>query len=177
MDATIFGHETQLHVSTKEAMARRRTGRPTKFCAEIVTKLCEHISEGVPFDYCAALCGLSPATFHAWRQKYPRFDEAVREAIGRGVAARLKTISEASITDWRAASWLLEHCQPEHFAKTRIQVEAVGQFDHAFVIPQQTLDQIAETRGKHERDLTNGASSLVLAEPPSQNKIPDNTTP
>src|ERR1035441_4270306 len=42
--------------------------------------------------------------------------------VARGVDARLKRIVEATSTDWRAAAWLLEHCQPQHFGKTRLEV-------------------------------------------------------
>jgi hypothetical protein len=81
------------------------------------------------------------------------FQQRLDEAIARGVEARLLKIQQASDAgDWRASAWLLEHTEPSgQFCKSRVQVEAVGQFAHSFVIPQKTLDEIAEARERLER--------------------------
>jgi hypothetical protein len=94
-------------------------------------------------------CGFSTQGLLNYRRANPRFEAALERAVVAGVDRRLRKIEEASETaDWRAAAWLLEHCQPEHFAKTRVQVEAVGQFAHSFVVPQEVLDRIAEARAR-----------------------------
>jgi hypothetical protein len=127
-------------------------GRPRKFTADRVQRILECAELGMPLSLCAAAVSISQQSLINWRRNHPEFQEALEQAIARGCDARLKKIKSASDAgDWRAAAWLLEHCQPEHFAKTRIQVEAVGVLEHSFVIPQETLTQIAEARAEHER--------------------------
>jgi hypothetical protein len=71
----------------------------------------------------ASAAGISYQSLVTYRVKHPHFADALTEAVGRGVEKRLKKIEAASEAgDWRAAAWLLEHCQPEHFAKNRIEV-------------------------------------------------------
>ena len=71
----------------------------------------------------AHAAGVTAMSLRTYRLKYPKFDTQVQEAIARGVEKRLKKIEHASDAgDWRAAAWLLEHCQPEHFARNRIEV-------------------------------------------------------
>lgn len=148
---------------------RRGRGRPTVRTPETAEIICDAVARGMPFRLACHVAKISPTTFNEWKAEDATFAEQLEEAIARGVDVRLRTIEEASHGDWRAASWLLEHCLPEHFAKSRIQVEAVGQFDHAFVIPQETLNQIAEARAKHERELSgNGSVALALPEPRPQ---------
>ena len=137
-----------------------KMGRPTKFCAEIVEQICAHIADGLPIQYSAALCGLSHETVCSWQRKQPAFRAAVEVARARGLAQRLQVIQEAARTDWRAAAWYAEHIFPESFAKSRIQVEAVGQLEVGFVIPQHTLNEIADARARREQKQlseTNGA--------------------
>ena len=76
----------------------------------------------MPFAFACGVAGISSATFHAWRNEDPAFKQRIEEAVALGVNERLKTIEEAARGDWRAASWLLEHCQPQHFARNRLEV-------------------------------------------------------
>jgi hypothetical protein len=152
----------------------KRGGRPTKFKPELVQMVLRCLEKGMPLKLTCDACGISHQTLITYRQKHPKFADAMLGAIAKGVEKRLEKIQTASDAgDWRAAAWLLEHCQPEHFAKTRIQIEAVGQFDHALVIPQETLDQIAESRAKHEQELNgNGKSPIELPEARLTEKTP-----
>ena len=129
-----------------------RSGRATKRTPENARIICECVARGMPYVHACAVAGMSIETLMHWRAEDEAFQRQIAQAVADGVNARLRKIEAASADDWRAASWLLEHCQPEHFAKSRIQVEAVGQFDHAFVIPQETLNQIAEARKLYERE-------------------------
>lgn len=127
-------------------------GRPGKFTTERVRQILECAELGMPLSLCAAAVSISQQSLINWRRNHPEFQEALEQAIARGCDARLKKIKSASDAgDWRASAWLLEHCQPEHFSKSRVQVEAVGILEHSFVIPQETLTQIAEARAEHER--------------------------
>jgi hypothetical protein len=133
------------------AMKRRAIGRPTKYTPATTKTICDAVADGTPLKYAAALGGISHETLCQWQRRYPEFSDAIQNAIGKGIQARLKLINHAAENgDVRAAQWWLEHVVPEHFAKTRIQLEHVGQIEHSFVIPQETMNQIAEARRKYE---------------------------
>jgi hypothetical protein len=127
-----------------------KRGRPSKFNSVVVRQITRALSSGAPLKYAAARAGISFETLCAWRARFPEFDLAVEQAVARGVEQRLKKIQKAGESDWRALAWLLEHCQPETFAKSRIEVEAIGELSHRFVIPQKTLDEIAQARKQQE---------------------------
>lgn len=144
------------------AKSERGPGAPTVRTKFVADRLCACIRRGMPFNMACSAVGISKSIFSQWRNEDAAFQERIEKAVAEGVDARLKKIEQASDSgDWRASAWLLEHCQPQHFAKSRIEVEAVGQFDHAFVIPRETLDQIAEARAKRERESLNGTSPAV----------------
>jgi hypothetical protein len=143
-------------------------GRPKKRTPKNAQIICECLAHGSPYVFAATAAGMNVQTLRSWIKEDEQFRTRTELAIAAGVNARLKKIEEASKDDWRAASWLLEHCQPEFFAKSRVQVEAVGQFDHAFVIPQETLNQIAEARAKHDRERNGGPAALSEPQAESQ---------
>jgi hypothetical protein len=133
------------------AMKRQAIGRPSKYNPATTKKICDAVADGTPLKYAAAVGGISHETLCQWQRRYPEFSDAIQNAIGKGIQARLKLINTAAeLGDVRAAQWWLEHVVPEHFAKTRIQLEHIGQIEHSFVIPQETLNQIAEARRKYE---------------------------
>jgi hypothetical protein len=76
----------------------------------------------MPFNFACSVAGIAISVFHDWRNQDPAFKEDIEAAIARGVDSRLKTIEESAAGDWRAAAWLLEHCQPQHFAKNRLEI-------------------------------------------------------
>lgn len=154
---------------------KKRPGRPSKFTPATVRKILRSVARGMPLVHSANAAGMSFQTLCTHRGKHPEFDDALAQAAARGLESRLKKIEEAAKTDWRAAAWYAEHVFPEHFSRTRIQVEAIGQFDHAFVIPRETLDQIAEARAKHDRETLNGNGSPPVALPDA--KTPAATAP
>jgi hypothetical protein len=73
----------------------------------------------------------------------PSFRDAIERAIADGVDARLAVITKAAENDWRAASWWLEHCQAEHFARNRTSGESGAvNVGIKIVLPRkETLDQ------------------------------------
>jgi transposase-like protein len=112
-------------VTTESKVTRRnaKDGRPTKFTPDTVKNILKCLGQGMPLSLAARAAGINPLTLTVWRRKHPAFDEAAARAIARGVEKRLKKIEDASEAgDWRAAAWLLEHCQPEHFARNRVEV-------------------------------------------------------
>jgi hypothetical protein len=140
-------------VKAEPQQPRGKPGRPTVQTAARAKIIYDSVARGIPYNHACAIAGISVQTFCDWRKRSPVFQQRLDEAIARGVESRLKKIEQASDAgDWRASAWLLEHTEPSgQFCKSRVQVEAVGQFDHAFVIPQKTLDEIAEARERLER--------------------------
>jgi hypothetical protein len=115
----------------------------------------------MPLVHAANASGVSFHSLNTYRNKHPEFADALSQAISKGIESRLEVIERATNSQdeairLRAACWFLEHTAPEHFSKTRIQVEAVGSLEHSFVIPRETLDQIAEARARHEQKQLEG---------------------
>jgi len=130
---------------------RGKIGRPTKFNLRTVRKICRAIASGLPMTFAAAQAGVCSRTFANWRHDKPDFNEAIEQAVAKAVKVRLKQIQAAGDSgDWKASAWWLEHTLPQHFARSRIEVEAIGQLEHSFVIPKETLDKIAEARKQQE---------------------------
>jgi hypothetical protein len=127
-------------------------GRPTKFTPETRARLVQLISRGVPYRHACSAVRISYQSFVSYRHDHSDFAEEIEEAVGQAIEKRLIKIEAASAAgDWRADAWILEHIFPENFAKSRIQVEVAGGLDHAFVIPQQTLNDIAEARARSDQ--------------------------
>jgi hypothetical protein len=101
---------------------RKKPGAPSKRTEQRAAMVCKCVAKGLPFNQAAAIAGISSAHLCAWRSAVPSFEERIQRAIARGVKRRLDKIEAASRGDWRAAAWLLEHCQPEYFSKSRIEV-------------------------------------------------------
>ena len=99
-----------------------KPGAPTKRTPERAAMVCKCVAKGLPFGQAAAVSGLSTAGLCAWRGEVPEFEERIQNALACGVKRRLDKIERASSADWRAAAWLLEHCTPEYFSKSRIEV-------------------------------------------------------
>lgn len=109
----------------------------TKFKPQTIKRILGLVEKGVPLSFAAPAAGVSYRSFCFWRQTRPAFAEQVEAAIAKGIEKRLTKIESASESgDWRASAWLLEHCQPEHFAKSRIQAEVVGQVQVEVVKPE-----------------------------------------
>jgi hypothetical protein len=130
-----------------------KAGRPSKRTPATTRKILRGIAAGLPVKMAAAAAQVSVETFFRWRREVPEFDVAVEAALAKSVRHHLKVIeTAASQGDWKAASWLLEHRFPEHFAKTRIELEHIGQLEHRFVVPPSIIDEIAKARRVNEND-------------------------
>lgn len=111
---------------TNKPPAKRKVGRPRSFAPAQMRTLLRCIGQGAPFVHAVAVAGLSNSSFCARRVADPAFRAKVEAAVAKGIARRLARIDRASPTDWRAAAWLLEHCQPQHFAVSRQLLEVSG---------------------------------------------------
>ena len=129
----------------------RRGGRPTKRTPFVTRKICRGIAAGLPFKLAAAHAGVSGETFAAWRREFPEFNEAVEQAIAAGIKTRLNQIKKAGDSgDWKASAWWLEHVVPEHFARSRVELQHIGAIEHSFAIPLTVLDEIAAARKQQD---------------------------
>lgn len=131
-----------------------KPGRPTVRTAENAERLCRMVEKGIPFSLACSAIGLGVSTGHEWRSSDPALESTLSAAKARGIETRMEVICESAKTDWRCAAWFLEHTSPEHFAKSRIEVAAVGDFAHSFSIPQDVLDSISAARAKRQPERT-----------------------
>ncbi|MHC1768167.1 MAG: transposase [Verrucomicrobiia bacterium] len=99
----------------------RKTGRRSLRTPERATAIAEALGRGLPVAAACRIANVSPATYRDWRAKDQDFDEQCELAIAQGIQARLAIIEAASLTDWRAAAWLLERCSPEQFSRNRVE--------------------------------------------------------
>jgi hypothetical protein len=97
-------------------------GARTKRTPETAEVICRAVAKGMPFNYACHIAGICLSSFHAWRNADPGFREQIEAAIARGIEKRLAIIEEMAATDWRCCAWWLEHCQPQFFAKTRVEL-------------------------------------------------------
>lgn len=125
-------------------------GRLTKRTPENAELLIRAIARGVPIVHACSLARICQQTFRDWRAEDEDFRTRLEEAVARGIERNIEQIEKASEKDWRAALALLVHMHPEHFSKSRVQVEHVGAVA-TFTVPQETLDEIAEARRKYEQ--------------------------
>ena len=143
--------------------AKSKGGRPTKFKPELVKRILGCLRRGMPLTLAARAAGISDYAFKSYRTRFPEFAGKVEVAIAQGVERRLQKIEDASEAgDWRAAAWLLEHCQPEHFARNRVEVTGADGSPLtaavAFYLPQK-----------------DGVMPTVQTNPPKQLKSNENT--
>lgn len=104
-------------------LPKLKGGRPSKFTPELVKRILKCVERGMPLSLACEAAGIEFCTLQVYRKKHPDFAAHIKAAIAKGVEKRLKKIEDASDAgDWRAAAWLLEHCQPEHFSRNRIEV-------------------------------------------------------
>lgn len=126
-------------------------------------RIVRYVERGMPLTLAADAAGIAPQTLFNYRSERPRFAAALARAIGRGVEARLKRIEDASNAgDWRAGAWLLEHCQPEHFAKNRLEItgrdgEPIAGQVAVLVWPHMMKDGKQESKTVHELQNNNSA--------------------
>jgi hypothetical protein len=107
--------------------ALKKHGRPTKFSRALVQRVLSCLERGLPLSTTAHVCGITFQTFSNYRAKHPKFADAISSALARGIQSRLNVVVQATESadeaiKLRAATWLLEHCNPELFARNRIEV-------------------------------------------------------
>jgi len=62
-----------------------RTGRPTKYSAEIGEQIADAMADGLSLEAAAAACGIGPRTVFYWQQHHPEFLRSVEEGRARSL--------------------------------------------------------------------------------------------
>ena len=104
-----------------------KTGRPTKFGPKLARRILRSVAMGVPATHVARAAGLSYQSLLNYQKLHPQFADAMAAAVSRGVEKRLEVVERATRSKdeairLRAACWFLEHTQPAHFARNRIEL-------------------------------------------------------
>jgi hypothetical protein len=112
----------------KPASGKHPGGRPTKKSPVAEGRILELARSGLPLCFAAASAGIGYQTLVSWRQRDPKFSEAVEMARMASVQARWDLIQEAAKDkedrpgDWKAAAWSLERTFPSNFGRPEIQL-------------------------------------------------------
>ena len=118
---------TGANASEPLPVAKRREGSPSKRTEKTAKLICGLVARGMPFIHACSVARISTQTFCNWRNDDPDFAAAIERATARGIARRLRVIENCTMSKdlnlaLRASTWYLEHCQPEFFARNRIEV-------------------------------------------------------
>jgi hypothetical protein len=104
------------HRTTRSKKTKRKTGRPPLFEQAKRTEFCATVRAGCSLRYAARLAGVKlPSVYYAARTD-PEFAELLSAAKRDRDMRSVNRIISASEKSWRAAAWLLERAEPEHFA-------------------------------------------------------------
>jgi hypothetical protein len=128
-------------ISSGEVVKRRPRGQPTKYTKRTVDKILKAIREGNTYEVSAKLAGISYPTLAEWRNKYPDFSEALKEADEDGERVLLDRIKTAGIEPkfWQANAWILERRFPDRWAR-RDRLEHTGKDGEQLVIKVVNVD-------------------------------------
>ena len=83
-------------------------GRPSKYSAELVGKVCRALAGGGTVAYACRSARICLSTYKNWLKLYPEFAEAVGHAQAESELALVQQLQEHAQSDWRAAKFLLE---------------------------------------------------------------------
>tara|TARA_R100001224_G_scaffold97416_2_gene67477 strand:- start:407 stop:949 length:543 start_codon:yes stop_codon:yes gene_type:complete len=83
-------------------------GRPSKYSAELVGKICRALAGGGTVAYACRSARICLSTYKNWLRLYPEFAEAVGKAQAESELALVQQLQEHAQSDWRAAKFLLE---------------------------------------------------------------------
>ena len=90
------------------------------------------VEDGCPLCHAATSAGVSVQSISNWRESDPDFSEQIKQAVSRGIKARLDIVKRATQSKdegvaLRAATWWLTHVPgaAEHFSESR-RIEVTG---------------------------------------------------
>jgi hypothetical protein len=161
----------RLNGSAAVTRARRKGkgGRPSKFTSKLRARIIEKIALGLPFTHACAAVGISFQSFRTYQESHTDFCSEVERAVSSAIEKRLAIIERAAnLGDTLCARWLLEHLHPQHFARSRLEIEAVGQLQVGFAVPPALLERLAAARAEHEAASTSPPAPAL----PASDSIP-----
>lgn len=100
-----------------KAEERPGRGRPSKYTAEVVERICYSLSQGNTRTTAAICAGISKETFYQYLNEFPDFSDAIKRAEEQAVEHYVNVIHTASTQTWQAAAWYLERRRKEDFGK------------------------------------------------------------
>lgn len=78
-------------------------------------EVCALISTGCSIQAAASYVGCAPNTIRREIDRNPEFDRRYRQARLQAQLSPLQAMRKAANSHWRAAAWMLERADPEHF--------------------------------------------------------------
>lgn len=119
-------------------MAPKRIGRPPMLDDKFITAVKALLASNAPLQTVADFLGVHVETLRNWANKgralldeqeetgrelddteqlYVRYYLEATKAYAQGEIVLLGNINNAAVTDWRAASWMLERTRPDKYGK------------------------------------------------------------
>jgi hypothetical protein len=92
-------------------------GRPREFTPPKRRELLDHIARGATVEEAAQVVGVSLRTVQRAAKFDEHFDHELQLALHTAPVDLHQLMLRAARTHWRAAAWLLERTDPDHFAK------------------------------------------------------------
>ena len=106
-------------------------GRKSGISKEVIDKLFQEISRGVPIKYACTIAGISRSSYYLWTRKakelpddidedddnylYKYFEKKKEEGIAMAIATRVEHIRTDN--SWQSSAWWLERMAHEDFGR------------------------------------------------------------
>ncbi len=94
-----------------------KRGRPQQFTSQQQQKLLDHIAQGASTEEAARIVGVSLRTVQRQARYNEFFDRNLQLALRSPPSTPETLLKHAARTHWRAAAWLLERTDPDHYGK------------------------------------------------------------
>jgi hypothetical protein len=110
-------------------------GRRSLYTPALQKRICKLLAKGNTIIAVCDHVGISESCYYDWCEQRPQFLAASSEARARARIALVKTITDASKKDWKAAAWHLSHVWPLEYSETsRMQID--GRHVGVILLPQ-----------------------------------------
>lgn len=106
-------------------------GKPSSISKDVIDRLFQEISRGVPIKYACTIAGISRSSYYKWSKKaeelpddlpeddenylYKYFEKKKDEGIAMAVATRVEHIRQDN--SWQSSAWWLERIDYENFGR------------------------------------------------------------
>lgn len=86
---------------------------------EILAEIVRNLELGLPPEDAAQAAGVTKRQFNYWQETLPGFSDIIGVSQAAGRKAYLDRIADKSHKQWKAAAWVLERTDPEHFSEKK----------------------------------------------------------